>query len=286
MGSRIRPIQPEDFGSIHRDLLQTLDPKISKDRWRSLFDWTWANPEDHVGFGLFDPDDRPLGYIATIYSRQDLGGKPHTVCNFSSWIVADGHKSSALSLVMPVLSRRNLTITNLTAIPSVGSMFRKLGFKTLETHAWVAGPQALLKGSGQSGLRVRVPGEPSEMPDSVDVRRRFVDHRVSCHHWILEAEGESCYLAFTIGRRRRLRTLRIHYLSNPSLFAAGIPTLQRKAVVSFAAPFLECDQRLLKGVKPRSGRPIPLAEPRLFRSRDVDSAEISNLYSELPLLRL
>lgn len=287
MATRIRPVRPEDFEAIYGQLLRSHDPRISQDRWRSLFNWGWENPEDHVGFGLFDQNDRPLGYIATIYSQQHLGSKPHTVCNFSSWIVAEGYKSSALALIMPVLSRQDLTITNLTAIPAVVTIFRKLGFRTLETHAWVAGPYDLFKSSARSGLRVHAPEHNNEIPPAAsDSQRRFKDHQGSCRHWILDAGREACHLAFTIGRRRRLRTLRIHYVSHPELFAAGIPTLQRQAIASLAAPFLECDQRLLQGEKIRGGRSIPLVEPRLFRSTHADAADISNLYSELPLLGL
>ncbi len=286
MGTLIRPVHIADFDVIHRSLLTSLDPRIPRNRWRALFDWGWPNPEDHVGYGLFDEHDRPLGYIATIYSKQNLRGEHHTVCNFSSWIVAEGHKSAGLSLIMPVLARRDLTITNLTAIPSVVAMFRKLGFQTLETLVWVLGPGNLPMGIGSRGIKVRRVNSQGDLPDSSGAHRIFLDHREICQHWVLETGGDSCYVASTLGRRRRLRTLRIHHLSHPELFAAGATAFQRQGLASCGAPFVECDLRLLQGVDPGVGRSLPLLEPRLFRSTVADPASISNLYSELPLLRL
>lgn len=282
----LRPVAAADFEAIHRSLLRTLDPKIPPARWRGLFSWGWENPEDHVGYGLFNARGTPVGFAATLYSRQWVKGAVHQFCNLSSWVVADGYGSSSLRLIMPVLARKDLTITNLTPIPSVGTIFKRLGFTTLETTVVVFGPRSLatpglLRGATLSSIR---PGM------EIDIHgwesRRIQDHLGTCHQWWLQAGNQHCHIAFTVGQRRGLRTLRIHHLSHPQVFMANLGTVHRRAVVSCGAIYLECDARLLASTGIGPGRSFPLANPRLFRSTQLVSGDISNLYSELPVLRL
>lgn len=274
-----------DFGRVHKALLNTLNPRIPADRWLRLFDWGWTNPEDHVGFALETPDGNLVGFIATLYSLQSVGASVVPVCNFSSWIVEPGFRSSALSLVMPVLRRSDLTVTNLTSLPEVNDMFRKLGFETLETHTRVIFPVP------RPGLpravecaQVDPDGIVGNYGERIVVRVR--DHRHAEQQWMLQHDGSLCHVILTLGRRRRLRTARIHHLDHPEVFAAGVRTLHRRLLREYGAVLLECDDRLLSGLHIPGTRRIPLPVSRIFRSRDVAAGQLSNFYSELPLLNL
>ena len=285
MKASVVKVTPADFPRVHESLLHSLNPHIPADRWLRLFDWGWANPEDHVGFALETPDGNLVGFIATLYSLQSIGTSVVPVCNLSSWIVEPGFRSSALSLVMPVLRRPEITVTNLTSLPEVNDMFRKLGFRTLETHTRVIFPLP------RPGLPRRVACTQVD-PDSLvghhdqEILMRLRDHRYAEQQWMLQHDGSSCHVILTMGRRRRLRTARIHHLDHPAVFAAGVRTLHRRLFQEYGAVLMECDDRLLSGLRIPGTRRIPLPVTRIFRSRDVEAAQLSNFYSELPLLNL
>src|SRR5688572_12250300 len=99
---------------VYDGVLREMNPALTLERWRSIFEFPWRNPEDHVGYALLDESDRVVGFAGFIYSRQRINGTEGTFCNITSWVVKDPYRSSALALVMPAVSRRDLTITNLT----------------------------------------------------------------------------------------------------------------------------------------------------------------------------
>lgn len=285
MKTQVVKITVDDFHRVHDPLLRKLNPYFSQDRWHRLFDWGWENPEDHVGFGLECPSGELVGFLASIYSVRQFGdGDPVPVCNVSSWIVEPGFRSSALALVMPILRRRDLTVTNLTSLPEVNDMFRKLGFTTLETHTRV-----LLPLPGPIRLQdmecVEIdPAKPQTFSEGAASVIR--DHAKVEHQWLLRGDGSNCHVVLTLGRRRRLRTARIHHISDPEVFVRGIWSLRRQLRKKHGTVLCEWDDRLLGGLEvPRTQR-VPLPVSRIFRSPQVDAQELSNLYSELPLLNL
>ncbi len=286
MATRVIKITQDDFARVHDPLLRKLNPKFSKDRWKALFHWGWENPEDHVGFGLETESGDLVGFIATIYSIQRFHDRePLTVCNVSSWIVEPGFRSSALALAMPVLRRGDLAVTNLTSLPEVNDMFRKLGFTTLETHTRVLlpVPWPLRPTIAECFL-----ADPDKAQESVDTltARVIMDHRNVEQQWILRQSGRTCHVVLTLGRRRRMTTARIHHVSDPELFEQGIWTLRRRLFGAHQVVLCEWDERLLRGREIPSTRRIPLPVSRIFRSSQIEAGELSNLYSELPLLNL
>ena len=281
-------VSARDFGRIHSSLLIELDPKIPRGRWQRLFEWGWENPEDHSGFALVDGAGQFVGFMATIYSDQMVSGRTERFCNVSSWIVKEGFRSSALSLLLPVISRPELTVTNLTSIPTVNRMFRSLGFQTLETHIRVCFPISRgrpgRRGRQNVSIHLRSEFGKGELPERVG--RRVGDLADVCSHWFLRTADEVCHVAFSLGRRRHLPTIRIHEVSEPDVFVRGLPELGRRFLREFKAPQFELDERLLRGREVKWSQKIPLPETRLFRSQAVNPKDISNLYSELPLLSL
>lgn len=275
----------DDFPLVYEDLLHDLNPSFGRDRWNRIFSWGWPNPEDHVGYCLFSDSDDPVGYVGTIYSEQEIEGRTHSFCNIASWIVKEGYRSSALALVMPAVRRRDLTITNLTGTPTVNTIFRKLGFATLESHTrlFLPWPSRLRP---DSTWKIWIdPGE--DIPDlSSTIKRVMAHHSSSCNQWIVEGGGSHCYIAFTLGIRWRMRTIRIHHLSNPDLFAQALPELRRVFRTEVGAALAECDDRFVGDRRIPGSRKVPLSASRLVRSPALLPKDVSNLYSELALLSL
>lgn len=286
MPTKVVKATAEDFPRVFDPLLRRLNPTFSEERWRTLFAPGWENPEDHIGYALETESGRLVGFVATIYSAQRFPRKGSgVVCNVSSWIVDPGFRSSALALIMPLLRRRDLTVTNLTSLPEVNVMFRKLGFTTLETHTRILLPLPRPRRAIQVECS-RV--EPGRTEPSVDeyTARVIMDHRKVQQQWILREDNGTCHVILTLGRRRRMRTARIHHISNPEVFRRGIWSLRRQLFNHHRALLCEWDERLLGGLQISSTRRIPLPVSRLFRSTQIEAEDLSNLYSELPLLNL
>lgn len=286
MAIQVVKIRTDDFHRVYDPLLRRLNPRFELSRWQRLFEWGWENPEDHVGFALEAESRHLVGFLATIYSVQKLNEKGFvTVCNVSSWVVDPGFRSSALALVMPVLRRPDLTVTNLTSLPEVNDMFRKLGFATLETHTRVLLP---LPAPSQAPSLDCERIDPAEATSIADPRIASViqDHAKVDQQWLLRGDTGTCHVVLTLGRRRRLRTARIHHISDPEIFSRGIWSFRGRLFKDYGTVLCEWDERLLGGLEVPRTRRVPLPVSRIFRSKNVRACELSNLYSELPLLNL
>lgn len=277
---QVTKVGPEAFAQVHREILHTLDARLSVSQWERLFQWPWPNPEDHVGIVMTGDSGQILAFVGLLFSRQTIQGRPELVCNLSSWVARDGYGASSLALLTPLLRRPDLTITNLTPTPAVNQIFRRLGFDTLETHTRVFLPFRSL-----SPIRYRVHSgaDAADAVLSEAERRVRNDHRGCGEHLIVEGRRGRCLVLHTMGRRRRLRTARVHHLSDPDVFVDALPSLHRH-LLGRGVPLIECDERLVGGRATPFSLKVPLPEPRLFRSRTCAAADVTNAYSELILL--
>lgn len=288
--AKVHPVRLEAFEGIHAALLHDLNPAIPAERWRRIFAWGWENPEDHVGHALVTADGDYVGYAGTLYSDLEVDGRTERICNLTSWIVKEGYGAQALALVMPVIRRPDLTVTNLTSLETVNEMFRKLGFRTLDTHTCVFPPWA--RGAGGEGIfapvRIHEAVVPTGLPLDIPpaIAQAITDLAEPCHHWLFESGDRWCHLAFTVGRRRRMRSLRLHHLSDPALFVSALPQLSRRFLLRHRAPLSECDERLLGGQAVEGVWRVRMPVSRLYRSSTLVPAQISNLRTELALLNL
>jgi hypothetical protein len=189
-----------------------------------------------------------------------------------------------MALIMPVVSRRGMTITNLTPTRTVRDIFRRLGFQRLESHRRVVLPFP----SPLRATPVRVALDRAAIVQRLhDADRRvYEDHRDVVQHALLWNEHGSCYVAWTPGRRHRLPCARVHHTGNPGLFARAAPALARALLLDRGLPLLECDERMVGGADIPFSYRLRMPVGRLFRSPSSPAARVSNLYSELALMAL
>jgi len=281
---QLAKVVPTMFPGIYDALLRDLNPSISEEHWRRLFEWPWENPEDHVGYALLEDDGSVVGYAGTIYSHQEIRGRMEAFCNVTTWVVKEPYRSGAVSLIMPTLLRRDLTITNLTPIPGVSEIFSRLGFKVLESHRRVIFPRPWWFFRRQREFKVSV--GTSEVEPSLSLAQRQVmrDHAPLCEHLVVNTvDGEECYLIFKRVRTLKLPAARIYHISNPTVFLRALPTLQTE-FMKMGHPVLVCDARLVDNKPIPWSRRISIPHSRLFRSATLGPADIPNIYSELVLL--
>lgn len=285
--AKVRPVQEPMFEEIYAELLQSLAPELGAAEWHRIFDFPWPNPEELVGYALYDEADRPVGFAGLIFAEVPVGDGCERLCNVTSWTVKESHRSQAMSLVLPVLRRKGYTITNLTSIPAVNAIFSRLGFEVLETHRCVVFTLPSLRVLlGRAPCRVTT--NPAEIEGRLasGQRRIFRDHRDVASHLLAYDDDSQCYVVYTRAHWRALRSGRLHYVSDAERFQRWLRAIQWQLLRREAILVLEFDERL-------AGRPHTwlsfrraLPTPRLFRSSSLSAGQVPNLYSEMVLLNL
>ena len=287
MGIRIEPATAEHFHQVYHRLLRPLNDRIPEATWKRLFEQPWADEGDLLGQVLLD-GSRPVGYAAFVHGRfPGPAGDPERsehVCNVSTWVVEPAYGHRAPALIVPVLRMNDVTVTNLTNIPSVHEMFTKLGFRELESWVRILAPFPF---DPSSWGHVEIETDPTRIIRSLSGRERRIaeDHAFCCHHlFIREAGGRHCYVIFTMGRRKRMRTARLYWVTPGALEQASVP-LRRALYHRFGCVLAELDDRWAPRSLPGSFR-IRLPVPRVYRSSRLQPPEVPSVYSELPLLEL
>lgn len=284
MAIRLEQARPDRFPAVYRRLLHPMNPRMPEDRWRRLFEQPWAAPGDLLGQVLMDGDD-PVGFVSFVHARYETpeGGKRH-LCNVSSWVVQPSYSQKAPALIVPVLGLRDATITNLTCIPAVHAMFSRLGFEELESSvAWLRPIPFSRSPWGRTRLAT---GIDEVLPEITGPERSLAqDHGGMCRHLLVrESGGEHCLAIYTLGRRKRIPSATLHWIT-PGGTPHGLTAIRRALFRLHGVLLVEMDRRHVPPDTPGSIERT-LEVPRLFRSPDLEPAQVPNAYSELTLLEL
>lgn len=290
MSAEVRAVVSSDFEEVHRHLLAKLNPKVPAATWKQLFEYPWRSEDEPLGYGLFDAGS-PVGFVSTIWGKFAADGSIHRTCNLSSWITLEPYRSGALQVLMPVLRDRSVTITNLTNVPHVATMFQRLGFGILETHRRILGPPlgALVSAGSRRMRQFIVSPVTPEVGARLDPYERavFADHRTVSRSVAFWRDSEPPGLVvYTLVRLRGLRSAHIHYASDPAPFSQALAAIRRYFFWKCGVVSTVFDERLLGGTEVSEGQVRKLPVPRLVRTGGQTDSVLSNAYSEMVLLRL
>ncbi|MGD2068629.1 MAG: hypothetical protein PVI57_08165 [Gemmatimonadota bacterium] len=284
--TRLVHVEPSMFDEIHDHLLTLLDPSRPREEWRRIFECSWSQDQEHVGRALYDGDE-PVAFLGLLFHERVVDGRLRRFCNISSWIAKPEYRKEATLLALGLRRLGDHTITNLSPNEVAFAVFERLGFEVLERDSTILSPYRILGLSHWwSGTRVSNPlVRRAEVLDDGE-RRILEDHRDFAHHALAEHPGGHCHVVYTMGRRRRQRSIRIHHFSSRESFVRSLPGLQLHWLRRHGATLAECDSRLLEGSGLTGTRNEPRTNPRLYRSAGLDPGQIDNLYSEVVLLNL
>jgi hypothetical protein len=274
--SEVKPVNITMFPQFH-PLLREINPELSTTEWYSLFNPPWDQPEKFCGYGLFDASEM-VGFLGFIFSQRTIEGQLENFCNLTSWIVKEPYRGRGISLMLALRKlMKDYTITDLSA--------KRLGFQELDTRIIVLpnifdgiNRQPQLKITTEKSL-IQLQLEPLE-------QKLLEDHnsQLRCHHLLITASGEHCYIIFTLVKNAKFPYSYIQYLGNPKLFARfSLPI--RQAIAKINQTFwVLVDHRMLKGVKPALSFDLPIEVCKLYKSSKIKPEQIDNLYSELVIL--
>jgi hypothetical protein len=277
-------VKPSMFDDIYRELLQLLDPERPREAWRLIFEYDWNRAEDYVGYVAID-DGELVGFMGLIFSEMVIQGRTERFCNVSSLITKPSHRGAAALFVLGLRSLRDHTVTNLSSNDLAYRLFSRMPFDVLETHTRVILPSIAWPSHGANPF---VTVDPDTIGSRLDERhqRIFADHQSFAEHlFVQDAEG-GCYVLYTLGRRHRNRSVRIHYLSDGNVFAHNIRPIQRTLFQRHHSLIIDCPERMVEHLDIPFSFRKRLRIPRLFMSNRLRRDQISNLYSEAILLNL
>jgi hypothetical protein len=286
----VQAATPAMFEDIHRLFVGFANPRMRKDDWRRmLFQYPWPVEGDARGYVLLD-DARPVGCIGTIFSTQELNGKPEPVCNLSSWIMADSHRSKWMDLLAPVLRLRSHTVTCTTPSPTTYRLFIKLGYRVLEDRVLLLPPLATPRElAGLRGASVSTDADEVRAALAGEELRRFDDHRGSLGaHILLRRDGRCCWATATVMHFKRIRFALVHHISDRQLFWECLPLAKWGFLKALKAPALAVDARFAEGRRVPLVVTWRLSQRRLYRPlhEGITPALVDGLYTELMGLRM
>ena len=281
----VEKVYANQFEQVYPLLELFNNQQLTKKDWEKIFITKWTQSPDHCGYALVD-GDRVVGFIGTLFSKRIINGKQAKLCNITSWIVDPSFRNKSLLLLRPILQLRDYTITNLTPTIDTVSLFEKCYFEKLETSFKSFIPSfPLLRRKSKYSLVTETELIRSYLNENeLNIHK---DHKEPiCKHLIVKSLSSYCYIVFNILKRKRLPCTQFYYISNPELFLGATSWIQHYLFKKYKSMLTFFDSRLLKGIKTNSGIKCYLNAPRLFRSPNLSSVEIDNLYTELLLLRL
>jgi hypothetical protein len=266
-------------------LLKEINPQLTEAEWYSVFAHRWYPEEKFCGYGLFD-DTKIVGFLGLIFSQRIINGQLENFCNLTSWIVKESYRGRGISLMLSLRKlMKDYTITDLSASDNTIAIAKRLGFQELDTRMVVL-PSVF--GGINHHPQLKIITEKSLIQSQLQPleQRLLEDHssQPRCHHLLIKADGEHCYLIFTLVKNAKFPYSYIQYLGNPKLFDRfSLPI--RQAIAKINQTFwVLVDHRMLKGVKPTLSFDLPIEACKLYKSSKIKPEEIDNLYSELVIL--
>lgn len=220
MNPRVRPsIEPIDEDSLdefaaflHAHLNRARTPDV----WAADFRRSRRPESPNYGFALRD-QGRLVGGIGALYANRAINGHLQRFCNITSWCVLDAFRQHSTRLAMAVLAQGDMTYTDFSPTPVVGSTLRFLKFTELDDRravalnlpGWLPGVRVL---SHASAIREQLSGEALQI---------FEDHHR--HPWLQhllvgDAHGW-CHVIYRRSRIRQLPAAQVLHVGNREVFA-------------------------------------------------------------------
>ena len=281
----VRAVGADAFDAVWPLLQSFGNAKMSRDDWRRmLFSYAWSG-SDTRGHALFD-EDEAVGFLGTLFSRRRIAGRDELVCHVSSWIVKERYRNASIMLLKPILALRDCTVVNSTPNERAYEVFRKLGFKDLESEQLLlpplASPVSLLGGSFSSD-----PDEIArEVPDHERAIVRDLRDTPGMRSILLRRGGERCLLAGRMRTVRRVAMSELLYLGDLGAFWRLRALAHRAFAQTCGTAGFVLDARFAAG----RARTFAFRRPvrRLYRPAHPDTRPdaIDGLFSELMTVKL
>ena len=191
------------------------------------------------------------------------------------------HRFHSLRLLKALLAQDGYTFTDLSPSGNVIELNRRLKFRPLETAValvpnlpWPSRPRRDVITSDPAVIERTLTGEQLAL---------FRDHKDAAagRHIVLIRGGEWCYVIVRKDRRKGVPVFAsVLHASDPELLRRMARPFARHLLLRHGALATLAEERVV-GRPPRLSLALRSPRQKMFRSRDLEPAQIDYLYSEL-----
>ncbi|KAA2244393.1 GNAT family N-acetyltransferase [Salinarimonas soli] len=284
MAPSLRPIDDADLPAVGVFLNRHLNAGASPERYADAFRYRWPARRPNHGF-LLEENGAIVGMLGAIYSKREIRGEEHDICNLSCWCVLPDHRKQSLALLLTLVKQPGYTFVNLTPALQVLEIGKAFGFQIFE-----GGRYMLLnrpRFAAAPGIRVLTPEtvDPARLDGAQAghlANLRGLEH---AQMTFVEASGAVSMIVhrrfghIVAHRLPRVPAIEILHMDLRSPFEAIWPSLADHLLRTQRRPVTVLDQRLLAS---RPAGALTLRGGRkMFLSKTLGLADIDSLYTEL-----
>lgn len=273
-----------DFEPIYDKFLKDDDPRLSRPDWQCLFQKA-CNQISAPEFGYkLTHEGQIVGMLGMIQSIRTIDNRKVTFCNLHSWFVDEGHRANSISLLRPILKRKEWVITDYTPTPAVVQLSKRLGFQLLNAD------QRILTGTAKS---TRSDKCQISWNNEIDLNR-LQPEQLSIYHdhsgtnfqrALLETSNGSGLVVLRRVEFGRRPYASILYSSHPAVLACSQKAWQNEFRSVLGVNKIVLSKRHI-GIEPVGATKITNEPNQMYRSSDIDPNKIDTLYSEVSMLGL
>lgn len=283
MSVEVTKIKSSDFERVYPLLTEFKNTTgITREGWKVIFQENWKSSEDHFGYCLLD-ESKPVGILGMIFSSRRINGDKHKFCDLSAWYVKPDYRGHSIALLIPILGRKDLTITTFTASNRVIAVLRRLGFKDIESHIRIVPPIPLRPKNvhvtfDTQIISLKLRGEDLQI---------FQDHScLSCTHiGIITPEGFSHVMVNKVFRKG-IPLAHVDYTSDRAILINHVNLIAWNVMREMRCFGIEIGEHMVTKNIPGISLKIKRNHPILFRSSHLKPEAIDTVYSEIQLLGL
>jgi GNAT superfamily N-acetyltransferase len=282
-GIELRSAGPGDADAVCALLHDQMSGRISRERWRRLFDYPWLADKPDCGVVVLERG-RVAGYLGVVYADRRLRGRSFRTGNLSSWYIVRSLRGQGLGLAMLRHATRaaEVTYTTFSSNPPALRLMAEVGLVPLDDSRF------LWRRTAERTTAIEVlsgfAAPSSLVPD--DERQILADHRSlpAQPHLLRSADGDCLVLLAVKRKGAEVAYHEVLHLGRPDVLARHAQAFAN-LVLAPGESVLAVDQRFLDGCEV-SAEIEPISVPRYFRSPDLARRDVDFLYSEIPLLDL
>ncbi|MBF0260788.1 MAG: hypothetical protein HQL97_02955 [Magnetococcales bacterium] len=251
---------------------------ISPAAWKNAYAQAWMDSPPNHGFMLVD-EDRVVGAFMALHAERFIRGRLERFCHLGPWVVMEGYRGQALSLMRALKAQPDTHFTLFTPHETVARIFATQRFVrlsdrifTLSTLRWPGGFSSQVITDRHEILAVLPP----------EAARDCRHHRP--FPWLRQlALGDRhgyCHIIHKPFKQGRFQATNLLHVSDGERFLRHYPALARHLLFQEGITTLRVPSRLLPAPLP-GAREIRDPRPRLFLSNRLGEPDIAYLYSDV-----
>jgi len=276
---KVRKAEIEDFEKVYPLLQEMNNTRLRKDDWFKLFQNHWNIQEFSPGIVL-ETDEKIVGYIGTIYSKQMLAGQPQLFCNLTTWTVQNEYRSHSIMMILSMVRNKNLVLTSFSSNTVTYEIYKKLGFKDGNKRKRIVYPFPSIRSKNYQ-LITDINVIQTKIND--DSQSVFNDHSLFGNAYILIlSENEQCLL-MGVNRNKKLN---IYYASNKHFLQQHVSGFRSKLMSLFNVNKMLINEDLLAGHKVFLSRKVSWGHPYQYKTSNRNCVDPMPVYSEVFLLNM